>query len=204
MWNPFRLPVKTPEALPMWPDENGKGETWPAWDKRMKAAYPVRFWLSKTLPIILARAKRRYWSTPLYWLRTHTYNRYHMIDIRNPRNGYKWGWFDRSEGLLFAAFAMLSDFVEKEYPGYVDWDYDEDIRAARDEILALYKWWKIDRKIEHDADDKLTSEIYAGGFDGTRPSDIDHQRAMKSEKVLEDKDQEMFIRLVKIRRAMWT
>src|SRR5262245_12097023 len=97
----------------------------------------------------------------LYWLRTHTINRYHMLDMRNARNGYAWGWRDRSDLFMFANFALLVDFVEKEYPGHVDWDYDEEHRAARAEFMELYTWWTVVRKTEHDAIDRLLTGVRA-------------------------------------------
>src|SRR5580692_4221700 len=51
-------------------------------------------------------------STAKYWLRTHTINRYHMIDIRTPE--YDWGWIDRDYAILAANFNILKEFVEKE------------------------------------------------------------------------------------------
>ena len=115
----------------------------------------------------------------VYWLRTHTVDRYHLVDIRNPRNGYTWGWIDRSDAMLFAAFAVLVDFVEKEYPGYVDWEYTDEMRAQRDEILALHRWWTKDRADERDADDGSTD-------------------------AMDDKDDAMLLRLMAVRGILWT
>jgi hypothetical protein len=116
----------------------------------------------------------------LYWLKTHTYNRYHMLDIRNKKNGYSWGWLDRSEGILFANMAILVDFVEKEkaFESHVDWlsaqeagesGGDDDPcgdscrnshAAAKKEMLEIYNWWKDGRKAEHDAYDALLDKAY--------------------------------------------
>lgn len=129
----------------------------------------------------LVRSIRRFldrWR-PFYWLRTHTVDRYHLVDMRCPRNGYRWGWLDRSEGMLFAAFAILVDFVDREYPGYVDWEHSDEMRAQRDEVMALYRWWTVERKSERDADDGTTD-------------------------VVDDKDDEMLLRLVKVRGILWT
>ena len=117
-----------------------------------------------------------------YWLRTHTYNRYHMVDIRYKRNGYAWGWLDRSEAILFANMALLVQFIEKEsgLDGYVDWssaeeaqkacperemdqwekdNHDQHYRAAK-EMREIYAWWTKGRKEEHDALEKLEEKAY--------------------------------------------
>jgi hypothetical protein len=140
-----------------------------------------------------------------YWIRTHTYNRYHMLDIRNPRNGYSWGWLDRSEGLLFANFAMLVDFVEKErglgpvttpadYGDYQD-EYTKahvDDACARDKgIMDLYWWWKLSRKMEHDAFEAM-----------------DYSKCISlwcaEEDRLYDKDTEQLTKLINLRGSLWT
>jgi hypothetical protein len=134
----------------------------------------------------IARLARAAWRPlerwrPFYWLRTHTVDKYHLIDIRNARNGYAWGWIDRSDAFLFANFAILVAFVEKEFPGCVDWDYDDDIKALAAEIKALYEWWTVGRKNEHDA-----------ANDADAPVDT------------EARDDEMLLRLMKAKRVMWT
>src|SRR5258708_2352151 len=47
-----------------------------------------------------------------YWIRCHTYNRYHIVDCRNA--WYKWGWQDVSELMLYSSFELLRRFVENE------------------------------------------------------------------------------------------
>lgn len=114
-----------------------------------------------------------------YWLRTHTVDRYHIVDIRSPRNGYAWGWIDRSEVMLFACFAVLVDFMESEYPGCVDWAHSSEIGAQDAELHTLYDWWTKDRATERDADDGTTD-------------------------AMDDKDQAMLLRLMAVRGILWT
>ena len=132
----------------------------------------------------------RHLSRSMYWLRAHTYNRYHTIDIRNRRNGYAWGWMDRSEGILFANMAILVAFIEKEkaFDCHVDWrsaaemaaageksdggDANRDAHAAaKKEMLEIYQWWTQDRKIAHDRYDDLLSRAYAKPFDFEKKKD---------------------------------
>lgn len=123
-----------------------------------------------------------------HWIRCHTWNRYHIIDIRN-ESDYDWGWIDRDRAMFLACFKILEDFVEKEDPDVglrKPEDYsvvDDDGSLARQlewerEIRALYIWWTEDRP--------------RALLDGWRTHDEDR------------KDDEMLARLMKVRKHLWT
>lgn len=139
--------------------------------------------INYSLPQRIWRKIKR-WE-PLYWLRTHTYNRYHIINISG-QDGYKWGWIDRSHAMYLACFKLLEEFVELEDPEIgtrTEKDYrgdpevipedewikyhkpsiDDQLEGDR-EIRALYDWWKTGRKQEHDACDKIL-DGYSKDFD---------------------------------------
>lgn len=144
-----------------------------------------------------------------YWIRTHTYNRYHMVDVRNKRNGYSWGWLDVSEKLLFANFALLVDYVENEKPFLrIDWSWNEDLVFCAKEIKNLYWWWKVDRKRQHDAYDAMSSQAYDGVF-SVYANELPELRELrdkchKEEERLQEVDTQNLIRLIKIRGCLWT
>ena len=181
----------------------------------------------------------KYISSALYWLRAHTLDRYHMLDIRDKRNGYAWGWMDRSEGILFANMAILVAFIEEEkaFDCHVDWRSTAEMTAdgeegsadgaanrdahaaAKKEMLEIYGWWTQDRKIEHDRGDALLHAAYTGPVEFERMVDgmyrlkkfpvTEEEERLRSqcrlmEDALEAKDEEMMIRLIKIRGYMWT
>lgn len=53
------------------------------------------------------------------------------------------GWSDKDNVMLHACFQLLTDFVEKEgMHDNTDWNYNEDYRAAKNEIDELLGWWK--------------------------------------------------------------
>jgi hypothetical protein len=181
----------------------------------------------------------RHISRAMYWLRSHTLDRYHVLNIRNKRNGYAWGWLDRSEGILFANMAILVGFIEEEkaFDCHVDWrsaaemvaagektdggrnaNYDAHA-VAKKEMLEIYRWWTHERKIEHDRHDVLSSRAFPHPFEFERTEDGMYRgkepppteaelelRAQYSsmEGVLEARDEEMMIRLIKVRGYMWT
>ena len=163
----------------------------------------------------------RHISKALYWLRAHTYNRYHMLDMRSTENGYTWGWYDRSELILFANMALLRDFIEKEkaFDSYVDWDSDEQHKTARLEMLTIYDWWMKGRPAEHKKEDELLEAAYPNPFDfepvpgsnllRLKNDETPELRKLRDqcrdmETLLEEKDEEMMIRLIKVRGYMWT
>ena len=163
----------------------------------------------------------RHLSKALYWLRTHTYNRYHMLDMRSKVNGYTWGWYDRSTLILFANMALLRDFIEQEkaFDCHVDWDSDEGHKNARLEMLTIYDWWMKGRPAEHKKGDDLLEAAYPGPMvfepipgstmlrlknDETPELRKLRDQCIVMEEALEKKDEEMLIRLIKVRGYMWT
>ena len=159
----------------------------------------------------------------LYWVRTHTYNRYHMVDCRSKQNEYEWGYKDLSELILFANMNILKAFVEIEADS-IAWDSDPAHATARGEMEIIYQWWMKGRREAHDAYDALMTKAY--GFADctvfepcednpllatlrfTRRGDPlweeDCENCHKAEEVLEKKDEEMMIRLIKIRGYLWS
>lgn len=112
----------------------------------------------------------RYWritralSFAAYWLRCHTYNKYHILDLRpSDPDGYRYGYLDRDNAMFLAMFKCLTDFVELELMSkqgkimvYITLEnianendawrkrslqnqYDE-----QSKVLGLYHWFKND------------------------------------------------------------
>jgi len=157
----------------------------------------------------------------LYWLRTRTYNKYHLLDCRSKQNGYTWGWQDICSRIVFANMNMLKLYVEHE-ADHIDWTSDPEHIHARAEMEELYQWWMRGRKIEHDAYDALINKTY--GFEGctklvsakdglqglvfTKRGDsaweADCDACSEAEKALTQKDEDMLIRLIKIKNYLWS
>jgi hypothetical protein len=94
----------------------------------------------------------------------------------------KHSWADKDTVILHACFQLLTDFVDKEnidlHP--YQWTHDENVRTIRVEIDALYKWWK----------------SYVPKYKKGKISYIKGNEQYKSEN-------EMLIRLIKIREYLW-
>lgn len=91
-------------------------------------------------------------------------------------------WSDKDNVMLHACFQLLTDCIEIEkLDEFTDWQQNDTYKQAKKEIDELYFWWKERVKAEHE--NKLD------------PGWINDQH---------DKDNEMLLRLIKIRGFLWT
>lgn len=211
------------DALPsrMFGDQYPGIYTWEDWDEAMRRDYPIAQFLRERLP----RPFRYYWrriTDAWYWIKCHTLPsyRFHMLDMRNPGGGvdYTHGWMDRSELMLWVCFKLLVDFVEKEQ-GATDLREcytTEEIESSpelqahikmRDEIQALYQWWKTGRA---EADAKTDAVFQTYHTAKTDPTKTPEEIAVlldawtDERKRTEGQDQEHLIRLIALREHLWT
>jgi len=91
------------------------------------------------------------------------------------------GWTDKDQVMLHACFQLLTDFLTKENLAIVNWMQNETIQEARKEMDTLAAWWQQRVLIEKEGsiDPILTDNQY-------------------------EKDNEMLIRLIKVRQYLWT
>ncbi len=91
-------------------------------------------------------------------------------------------WCDKDIIMLHACFQLLTDCIEDEklFTGHVDWNHDEEHKKAKDELEFLYNWW-IKRKNKD-----LEAEI----------NDLEKEQY--------EEDNEMLVRLIKVRQYLWT
>jgi hypothetical protein len=125
---------------------------WEDYYRDAKAKFPIRYFLQETLP----RFFRLNFTYPIdqfwYWIRSHTFDRYHVLSLKSPQNHYTWGWIDRDRAMLHACFNLLKDFVEKEmehnvyYLPATEYCPEWDQRDQEKEIKELYQWWMTDRQ----------------------------------------------------------
>ena len=211
--------IPKPYALPLRAfSPHTKEKTWEDWREQAKKKHPFRFWLHETLPhwfrVRITMNIEHWW----YWLRTHTYNRYHILDLRSDAGIiYRWGWVEVDAAMMIACFNLLRSFVEKQDGlAYLKWeDASWYSNASQDEkdmhdrqrtelldIKSLYDWWMVGRQKEHEEVD-ASYELDSGGIKLAigSPKLRAYGDAMRE---LDDKDDEMLSRLVKYRRHLWT
>lgn len=234
MKNPFRLPG--PEALGYRPalesrefsPDTTSAYTWEDHDKYLKTTYPVRYRLRELWDNF------RHSLYPIqrffYYIRCHLQPsyRFHMLDLRDPYGpdgGYLYGYADPRAQIVYAAFAILVQFVEREMPHLKERPIRQEtvansaldleaLRALDDtwhqawtEIHELYRWWTVGRKAESLAADALYDTYVLAGRDiSSSKEDREIAKALwlESRSKEESREEEMLTRLIAVRKAMWT
>lgn len=210
----FKLPK--PKSLPIrdFSDEY----CWEDWKEENKKKYPIRYFLSETFTmwwrVKISMRIDHYW----YWLVSHTVRRYHKLDLRQPftdtEDDYKWGWVDECNQLVFANFNILCNYVNVINNSNVNFNYSDEslkkLEAHGDkaqaehlrEVKVLYEYWTVHRKA------KLKKRIeLLRDWSKNKKNDHDQVRwnALKQiEKEIDAEEEEMLIRLIKIRKGLWT
>lgn len=111
-----------------------------------------------------------------WWIKYRTTHRNHII-----KTDLTPGWWDCDSKLLYASFAILERFVEREHPfERIVWDDADTTREYANEIHDLYLWWK-DRKNKDLVNENFTEET-----------------------ARYEEETENLIRLMKIRTVLWT
>lgn len=141
-----------------------------------------------------------------YYIRCHTFTKYHVINCSQPKNSpyneYRWGYIDPCERIMFGLFNELVNYVEK----YV---LKHDPDESDQELIDIYNWWTIEHKADNEELDKLYTEkgsligTGVGLFDNTELSKEKEDRLHYLEDKIEREVEEYLIRLIKLRRTMW-
>ena len=135
---------------------------------------------------------RRAWrvcvTDPWYWLRCRIWHRFNVIYIKTLSPTFH----DRDRVLLHAAFQILTDFVDREHP-FDHFDVTaSDNRADWEEILRLYAWWTVERP----------AKLELLNTPCTTPTIL--RAVREAEEEHENEDQEMLVRLILVRKMLWT
>jgi len=152
--------------------------------------------------------------------------RYHMLNMSNKMHGYSSGYVDPSEQVLYANFAILKNFVELEKPfKFYNLRFEGDRLYSNEtdkpveetylqEIYDLYQWWTYGRNVDSKKLDELGGKV-TYRFEETGDEDLKygkyyeikfdgpHLKWVKMMKRFEDKDDQMLIRLMKVRKHLW-
>lgn len=196
-----------------------KGKTWEDYYAYMKETYPVRYFFNETLPKFLTRKIWWNFSIPAeklrYFLVSHLIpsRRYHMLDLRQ-EGGYRYGWNDVPEKMLYAMFNLLGEYLSKEEPNdLTQWytqeqiDADAGYTAQQNDILearAIHHWWTVQRKEDAKEKDRLLT-LWSSARKAKDPKKEEYWTQMrKMDEDAETKTDEMIARLMKIRRTLWT
>lgn len=213
---PVELGKSEHNALPseMFPNETDEKEyCWEDYDREMQEAHPVLWFLNRTIPRFL----RRYvWGTyaPLvrahYWLVSHTIRKYHLLDLRQSENSawnYRYGWLDSDRQILYANFAILKNYVEKELENeFPENDPDPGWAKHYKEIKALYNYWMVDRPAWENklAQMSHVASIVRNDQRNFKKGDRLYQELRNEQDKFDEFETKALIRLIKTRKGMWT
>lgn len=216
-WVKNLLSLPKPYALPMRAFNLFEEQyTWEDWEREMRVAHPIRYFLSETLPRRCSVWWRTFVTEPIYWLQCHILPsyRFHMLDLRNPGPGidYTYGYRDPVWVLMAACFVVLRIYIEDEEPSdpALHWTAEEiaaDVslssqKAHYDEAMTIYNWWMVDRLVAEQEEHRLflltkTATTPEEHREYTRVW-LDYTRAV------EVREDEMLLRLIRIRHSLWT
>lgn len=190
---------------------------WKKWRKENKSKYPIRYFLLETAPTFISSNWRWWISEPIYNFKCKYIVKYHHIKIDVDRfmkyhktSFRNYHWIDSDGLILYGMFQILVDFMEEE-ADIVDWSADPEHQRIYNELRKLYKWWIEDRPNRDDSypgsEDFGVEDIFGDnarkqpGYKAWRNA-CDEKEKRDREYDLEDT--EMLIRLITIRRYMWT
>lgn len=151
--------------------------------------------------------KRAYYS-----IKNRFFMKYYLIDTDLKRDQ----WHDTDSKMLYGMMKLLVDYVEGEEPfTHINWDSDEGHVVAAKEIKEIYNWWKNYDNRQTEISVALNN-WYENSF--SNKEDVLEQLNRKHtpevqqlfdhhtqlEEALLKEEEEMLIRLVKVRGFMWT
>ena len=140
------------------------------------------------------------------------FNKYYLIDTGLSRGH----WHDTDQKILYGMMALLKEFVEEEKPfEFINWDSDDQHQNAKKEMVAIYEWWlNYEKRVEEN--DKALHEWSLARFPGggdflkelNAPDTVESKNLFdihtEMEKKLDDEEEEMLMRMIKIRHFLWT
>lgn len=197
-------------------------KTWEDYEDYLRLTYPVRFFLAYSVRDFV---RHKLWlkltkplKDALYWIKCHTLPsyRFHMIDIRD--KNYRYGYQDTDHRMLLAWMSLLTYYIEVEeaYCPELDHVYEESWDNGREimkrqrsnylEAKIVYDWWHWERKAEERTKADL-QHIWWELRKVNRDSK-EAQAAFEAMNIFDEHvallEEEMLIRLVKVRKSLWT
>lgn len=182
---------------------------WEDWRRDVKKDYPIRYFLTQTVSLwffvkIIMPIQNLYWH-----LKDRFITKNYLVDIRQGYNGfdcYHSRYIDGSEKILFACFNILRDFIKhgllsKQYSIYSNSSYEQ--KVIYDEALDIYDYWIFEREREY----KAVDDLFIKFTEMSKNDKDEHIKAKKAwinaEGEFSKTEDNMLIRLVKIRRSLW-
>lgn len=223
--SPKELGLSKTDALPLrkiTPEVTGV--TWEDYYEIIKEKYPVRYFFAETLANYL---KFKIWYKVKYPLiriyeyllyNFHPNYKYHLLDLRQPGKDryavdyYRYGWIELDSKIMFAAMNLLKSYFDnKPYDVSLDYSLEEiqnDIglknqHETYEEAKRILQWWIKERKDLLKNKDELLNEWYDLRNVNLTASKILKEKMDELDELIKIQEEDMLIRLIKIRKNLW-
>lgn len=206
----------TPRALGMKGFSEKNAYTWEDWERDAKISYPVRYFLSHTMPTFLARNITRPYRDAESYIRYRFIQKHHIVNLQNEE--YKYGYLDVSSKILYAVVNLLNYLVEVQHKGeenyakFVSWQKVDDLPNQHETILEVYRWFKHQRpkdiqkikeaqEVWHNLfEERLNSPSH---WEKKKEEQEAHENLIKLEKKLAITEDEYLMHLMRLRLLLW-
>ena len=197
-------------------DKFEEGYCWEDYEAEMKEQYPFKYFLNYTFSTWFSVHIIMVISNWWYWVKSFLFRRDHLLDLRQPKDnefwGYRWGYLDPCQKVLLANFSILVDYVENEKV-YNPADHYSEEELQNDpavktqyedylEVLALYKYWTEGAKESADNSTALYKKMNEQE-DKEKNEEI-REVWLEAHKKCDEDEQEALVRLIKIRKGLWS
>lgn len=202
---------------------DAKGFCWEDYYEIVKILFPIRYFIAIVIGDFLGDIwfKISYPFIKFYkWFSAHVIpsKKHHLLDLRQPGlmytdcDAYSYGWADVPNKMMYAMFNLLQEYLDSD-PYDVSEDYsieeienDPGMKVQYNVLMeakAVMHWWKVTRKAKHKKSLEMLniwSDLRDEGYS------IEAQKAFremnKFDEECDREEEEMLIRLIKIRRNL--
>lgn len=214
--------VRNPLGAP----SSGTASEWDDWENKARSEHPFLYWLLETAPFYLSFWWRRFVTEPIWWVKHRLIprHRYHVV-----KTSLKPGYYDQDHRLMYAAMALLDDYLD-EVGGIEELEkWTENVRGtlaeyepgpadaqvrAQEAYARIWRWWHYWRPER----EKLEAELLTywhddrhAGFTGrlwpdTPPTEAQTEKLdiLNAHEIAAlEEDKEMLILLMEHRGHLW-
>jgi hypothetical protein len=129
-------------------------DNWEKWEWHARSHYPVRYFLSETLPHLIFYSPHHVARKVYYWFQ-HRFNPRHRYNV--VKTGLPPGYYDKDTLMLYACFNLLRLYFVQERPDQcINWSSRQEIW---EEICFLYDWWTVHRPVRGENNDAEDTEM---------------------------------------------
>lgn len=186
-------------------------EGWYEWRRKVKNKHPVLYFLLERVPTRIRVLKTR--IKDIKWWFFHRFHPKHQYNIIKPATLGP-GYYDPDTRILHAVMHELTDFLSY-CDKHTDWDATPEHKHARAEMQAVADWWKEYNELDERLDREypipplqVDDLFYAfSQKNQDKPDVIAYRAAMDKHHEIEEQyrkqENEMLIRVIKVREFMW-